>query len=239
MKRVSAWPEARLMAIVIIAIKLLYGLDGISRIPESSTEPAAVGLKWEAWDRFLRLGNAEYKGFLGEIDKESGKKRLEVDVKETDILDMNGEELDKYMDWFEKTWTSNSNTKLTEQILNLFPVERERIVLDQGAIQADPEKESDTLGDRLQQLNSQIELRPPTQQGGKIERPGDQYLCYSSTSDLPLEHQILLQAAADLLAITRDDLGKVVRYSEERFRSYLMEQRKKETRESRTEIYRE
>jgi hypothetical protein len=128
---------------------------------------------------------------------------------------------------------------VTEQILNLFPIEHEGIAMSQGTMQADSEKGSDASSDDLRKLNSQIELQSVAQQEEKMERPGDQYLCYSSTSVLPLEHQILLQAAADLLAITRDDLGKVVRYSEERFRNHLKEQRKKETRESRMEIDRE
>lgn len=107
------------MSLVIIATKLLYGLDGVSRAPRSSTEPAAVGLKWEDWDRFLRLGNAERRGLLGGISQETGKKELEVDVKETDIFNMNGEDLDKYMDWFEKTWADKSNTK--RMLVHTFP----------------------------------------------------------------------------------------------------------------------
>lgn len=101
------------MSLVIIATKLLYGLDGVPRAPRSNTEPAAVGLRWEAWDRFLRLGNAKRRGLLGGIGQNSGKRGLEVDVKETDIFDMDGEDLDKYMDWFEKTWADRSNTKRT------------------------------------------------------------------------------------------------------------------------------
>lgn len=122
---------------------------------------------------------------------------------------------------------------MTEQILNLFPIEHEGTAMSQDTTQADSEKGSNASSDGLRKLNSQIELQPVAQQEEKTERPGDQYLCYSSTSELPLEHQTLLQAAADLLAITRDDLGKVVRYSEERFRNHLKEQRKKEMRESR------
>lgn len=101
------------MSLVIIATKLLYGLDGVSRAPISDAEPAAVGLKWEAWEKFLRLGNAKRRGLLGDISHKSGKRGLEVDVKETDIFGMNGEDLDKYMDWFEKTWVDRSNTKRT------------------------------------------------------------------------------------------------------------------------------
>ena len=47
-KRASDWPEARLMALVIVSTKLLFGLDGVPRTPKHATEPAAVGLKWEA-----------------------------------------------------------------------------------------------------------------------------------------------------------------------------------------------
>lgn len=112
-KLICSWPEARLMSLVIMGTKLLYGLDGVPRAPKSNAEPAAVGLKWEAWDKFLRLGNAERRGLLGDIGQKVGKRELEVDVKETDIFGMSGEDLDKYMDWFEKTWADRSNTKRT------------------------------------------------------------------------------------------------------------------------------
>lgn len=101
------------MSLVIISTKLLYGLDSVSRAPKSNAEPAAVGLRWEAWDKFLRLGNAERRGLLGDTSQKGGKRELEVDVKETDIFGLNTEDLDKYMDWFEKTWADRSNTKRT------------------------------------------------------------------------------------------------------------------------------
>lgn len=101
------------MSLVIIATKLLYGLDSVSRAPKSNAEPAAVGMKWEAWDKFLRLGNAERRGLLGGTGQKADNRELEVDVKETDIFGMSGEDLDKYMDWFEKTWADRSNTKRT------------------------------------------------------------------------------------------------------------------------------
>lgn len=101
------------MSLVIIATKLLYGLDNVPRAPKSNAEPAAVGLRWEAWDKFLRLGNTERRGLLGDIGQGVDNRELEVDVKESDIFGMSGEDLDKYMDWFEKTWADRSNTKRT------------------------------------------------------------------------------------------------------------------------------
>jgi RNA polymerase I-specific transcription initiation factor RRN7 len=95
--------------LVIVSTKLLFGLDGISRAPRSAAEPAAIGLKWEAWDEYLRTGNAELRGLLGGSGKAGGKE-LEVDVGEKDVFEMSGEELDKYMDWFERNWADDSNT---------------------------------------------------------------------------------------------------------------------------------
>jgi len=114
------------MALLIISTKLLYGLDGVKRTPKSAAEPAAVGLKWKAWDGYLRTGNAERRGFLnenvtpGSEGGGGGGKDLEVDVEEKDVFDMTGEELDRYMDWFEKNWADDSNTPRT--LLLLFSI---------------------------------------------------------------------------------------------------------------------
>lgn len=128
---------------------------------------------------------------------------------------------------------------MTEQILNLFPTERSVIAVEQGVRHAEPEPERSTIGDRLCYLHSQIELYPASKKDQKIERPGDQYLCHSSTTVLPIGHQTLLQAAADLLAITRDDLGKVVRNFENQFQNHLKEQKRRGMRESKMDVDRE
>jgi RNA polymerase I-specific transcription initiation factor RRN7 len=114
-KRTAHWPEARLMAIVVVATKLSYGLDGIKRIPKSSGEPAATGVKWEAWERFLRAGNEEKRGVL--VAEEPRRKGgLEVDVKEADVFAMENEELDWYMDWYERTWCLDDEEGMTKRM---------------------------------------------------------------------------------------------------------------------------
>lgn len=123
---------------------------------------------------------------------------------------------------------------MTEQILNLFPINK-TVEQDRPYTEA----ERSTIGDRLRDLHSQIELYPASHKDEKTERPGDQYLRQSSKTELPVEHQTLLQAAADLLTITRDDLGRVVTHFENQFRDHLKDQRKREARENRMDVDRE
>ncbi|CAZ80192.1 unnamed protein product [Tuber melanosporum] len=280
--RVTNWPEARLMALLIISTKLLYGLDGVKRTPKSAVEPAATGLKWRAWDGYLRTSNAEHRGLLsgnvtpgsegGERGRGVGGKDLEVDVEEKDVFDMTGEELDRYMDWFEKNWADDSNTPLTKQIIDLFPTGRaaaERAGVHQAydgprsGAPADKPAQHDLTDERLRELNSQFEIYPAQQQpeeeegeedeeqqqqgegdnysspqpqpqrGELVTRPGGQYLWHSIPTELPVEQQTLLQAGADLLAITRDDLARIIKVLETQFRDLVKNQRRKEMRERR------
>jgi len=118
----------------------------------------------------------------------------------------------------------------------------------------------DPTDERLRELNSQIEIHPAQQQpegeqedeedegedeGGEnysphrgelVTRPGDQYLWHSIQTELPVEQQTLLQAGADLLAITRDDLARVVKALETQFRVLVKNQRRKEIRGGRMDV---
>ncbi|KAL7268566.1 hypothetical protein RUND412_008808 [Rhizina undulata] len=228
-KRVFDLPEAKLMSLVVIATKLLFSIDGIERTPWSNAEPAAIDLNWGAWDEFLRAGNDARRGLLGRGHVVEGE--LEVDVKEVDVFTMKDPELDRYMDWYEKTWVEPGESKLTEQILNLFPISREK-----PEDREDAERESEDCGveSRLKSLHQNTEIRdavPSEEENGNVVRPGDQYLLYSASHELPVQLQTLLQAAADLLAIPRDDLGMVVKHLEIKFREMVREDRKKERRQ--------
>lgn len=88
-------PEAKLMALVLISSKLAWGLDGVKRTPRDRAEPAAIKVDRKTWESFL----AENK-FKGDSL---------YDYDDADILKMSGEELDAYMDWYERTWLSSLN----------------------------------------------------------------------------------------------------------------------------------
>lgn len=109
----------------------------------------------------------------------------------------------------------------------------------EGENRPSPMPKHSTVGDRLRDLHSQIELYPASHRGEKTERPGDQYLCQSPKTELPIEHQTLLQAAADLLTITRDDLEKVLRHFEVQFRDHMKDHLRKEMKKNRMDVDKE
>ena len=104
------------MSLIIVAIKLSQSLDGIERIPRHPIEPAALAINWEHWR----------KSHEGENDKENGngtgndnekveglglKKGNEMSVVEGDVFKMSGEEMDRYMDWYEAMFVADAEPK--------------------------------------------------------------------------------------------------------------------------------
>jgi len=226
-KRTSHWPEAKLMALVIIATKLCFGLDGIRRTPHSPTEPAATALAWNAWEHFLRAGNQERRGLL--ISKGGKNAQLEVDVKEADIFSMDAEELDWYMDWYEKTWCAEGEVPsgergLSQGIMNLFPATRRDTPPPPPSEQ---ERGYELLPSRLHTLHAETAaIRAVRDKNEELCRPGEEYLLYSLDEEVPHQLRTLMQAAADLLAIDRQDLQKVVSNVEHILKEQVVEKRR-------------
>lgn len=88
------------MAVTIMATKLCFGLDSVKRTPKTSDEPAATPLSWTAWEKFLKEGD---------IDRGGG---LELDVAEADVFQMDNDDMDRYMDWFERTWCPQDDSEI-------------------------------------------------------------------------------------------------------------------------------
>jgi RNA polymerase I-specific transcription initiation factor RRN7 len=245
------WPEAKLLALVIAAVKLCYGLDGVARTPHSAAEPAATALEWGAWEQFLRGGNTK-RG--GKLEGTAGRQMLQVDVKEADVFEMNPEELDWYLDWYEKTWCAEGAAEggrpkcgfllvfcrwggytdiilvvVSQNILNLFPLKGS----SNPQSQPDENEEGSALADRLADLHSHTVPVPAVaeeNEDDELQRPGEQYLYYSWDEEMPYQLKTLTQAAADFLGINREDMQKVVHHVDKKLREQIVEKRRNDRR---------
>lgn len=111
--RYLALPEAQMIALVVIATKLFFPFDDVKRYPTSLREPTAQVIDWKLWAQAQRQfeSRATAGGRIG--------KGNEILVNENDVLKMTSQQLDEYMDWYERSWLDSS--KGTTQNGLLFP----------------------------------------------------------------------------------------------------------------------
>lgn len=216
----SNLPEIRLMALLVIAVKMYYPFDSQDRHPRSQLDVAVLHVDWDKWgelqeqhDRRLTLN--------GEIGR--GNEML---VTEQDVMNMSGEQLDEYLDWYEKTWINeeddNHNKKgLPKQLLNMFLTSQTNGLLV-AAVKFDAEKraEEESLDEKLRKIQGRLKLRPVVsaeREGNSREalrRLGSLYKRYRKIEDLPPQAKRFHETAASLLGVSMTTLFMAVRQME-------------------------
>lgn len=103
--RSLSFPEAQLLALIVVATKLMFPFTKTKGFPVSATEPAAQVLDWNVW-------NAAQKHFEKK-SKENGRlaKGKEVTINDGHVFHLTGQQMDDYLDWYEKTWIDKNRGK--------------------------------------------------------------------------------------------------------------------------------
>ena len=119
----SSLPEVLLMCFLIIAVKVYHPFDSFARHARSFADPAALTFDWETWVNAQKSNNVRA---TGESHLERGS---EINVTEKDVMNMTGDQLDDYMDWYERTFIDESRAEekargLPKQLLDMFPIGR-------------------------------------------------------------------------------------------------------------------
>ncbi|KAF8439226.1 hypothetical protein BGX38DRAFT_1134601 [Terfezia claveryi] len=239
---ISAYPEAKLMSLVLLSTKLLWGMDDTKRIAREKTEPAAVTPDIKNWERFV----TENK-FLGDSI---------FDWTDGDVFGLSGEELDRYMDWYERTWLvkgkggrkkqrkpsksanlilHNNKTKrilissTADHLLGLFPTSNSNKSTHDNAAPRNPAYNGSTpltatpatgtQKSNITKLNSSVSLNSTSRDlpPGSL-RPGGGYPLWRPDTILPTQTNILLEAASAAVCLSREDMVVALRQVEVMFR---------------------
>ncbi|KAJ5170308.1 uncharacterized protein N7500_003091 [Penicillium coprophilum] len=115
-KREHVLPDLQLMALIIIATKLLFPIDDLKRYPTTDREPATQIMDWALWARAHDNFDQDQQ-FGGKIGKKTA-----VQITDQDVLNMTPTQLDNYMDWYESSWLDTS--KPPGPIAEMFPINR-------------------------------------------------------------------------------------------------------------------
>ena len=158
-QQTSSLPELLLMCFLIIAVKVYHPFDSFTRHVRSLTDPAGLTLDWETWVDAQKSNNARA---TSETHLERGS---EITVTEKDVMNMTGEQLDDYMDWYERTFVDESRAEekargLPKQLLDMFPIGRPD---DSSPTPYDHARmatvEQETIENRLKMVVGKLRLR--------------------------------------------------------------------------------
>lgn len=103
--RSLSFPEAQLLALIVVATKLMFPFSKTKGFPISATEPAAQVLDWNVWTAAQKHYEKKSK------DKGRLAKGQEVMVNDGHVFHLTGQQMDDYLDWYENTWIDKNRGK--------------------------------------------------------------------------------------------------------------------------------
>ncbi|KAJ5157165.1 uncharacterized protein N7482_008265 [Penicillium canariense] len=219
-------PEVQLMALVVIATKLLFPFDDLERHPATAKEPATQAIEWPLWVRSQNhFDNREIA--CGNIGKDQV-----IQLTDKDVLNMAPSQLDEYMDWYESNWIDSSRTM--NPVADMFPTSRTTDTAAQRqpmpastlATAADPEEALDVLVRTVMQELKPKKVDPDQEEDER--RPGSWYRRYRWESQLPETARAFYKLAAQLAAISLPALLHAVNVTEWRIAKTIEDQRRAE-----------
>ena len=203
----------KLMALLVIAVKLFYSFDSFSRHPRALSDIGSVHLDWEKWTESQRKYEAiaTPEGGLARGD--------EIRVNSGDVLNMSSTQLDQYLDWYERTWVDGERAQThprgsSEQLLDMFPLMRPNgsmpdVFIDHGQEMRTDQK---ALEQKLQDMQSHlrpskvISIEEERRKRAPVTRMGSFYKRYRRIEDMPSYARTFYEVAAQLIGSTLKSL---------------------------------
>ncbi|KAG9243177.1 60S ribosomal protein L40 [Calycina marina] len=185
-----------LMCLIVIATKLSQPFDDTERIPESEADLSTVRLDWKRW-----------RDAMQEQPVAGLRRGEEIHVTDLDVLDLSGEAMDDYMDWYQRIFLDDRPPK---------------------APRALPTSRSTTT--EAHQFRRGINTISEEDASEDIKRPGELYKRYRSVDDLPEIGKLFFEKASRNIGISLKGLVEGVVQTEVKLDNWRLEDRKRQLR---------
>ena len=198
----------------MIAVKLYHSFDDTTRHVRSLADSAALTVDWAVWVDTQSSHNVRV------ADEPHLERGSEISVTEKDVMSMPGEQLDEYMDWYERTYVDDSRVEgkshgLPKQLLDMFPTGRDDgssptpYNYDQNSVQ-----EQDAIDKRLQTVTGKLRLRNVVTDDSEDSigvhedsiRVGSFYKRYREAKDLTPHARAFHEAVAKAIGVRLETL---------------------------------
>ena len=247
--RIIDFPEAQLIAVLVVAVKLLYPVDGVVRYPEHADEPAAAVLDWNVWSK----ATEDYEKAVAKQSKKKTGRSMSYEeamkVSEDDVLGLSEEMLDTYLEWYGSTWTDKDDTvmgrsrdkEFRSYLLDTFPVDDPSESAGQQEVQSGEEAGEEDLAREKAKMRRMKKVMegmvprnavPDNEKGDEQEqvlRPGMGYSRYKSKQELAGHAKDFYEAAANFIGFDLDMLIRAVFLTELKLEKWMVEETKKES----------
>lgn len=234
----SDLPEIRLIALLIITVKIYYPFDSLDRHPRSQLDIGVLNIDWDRWCELQK----EYDTRLTSEGKIGRGNEMFVD--DQDIMSMSGEQLDEYLDWYEKMWISEDDDEhqkrgLPKQLLDMFPKNQASASLASiNDFAAEIKSERHSLDEKLRKVQNGLQLRTTIskEDEGKNKEPlrrlGYHYKRYRKIEELHPQAKTFYEAAASLVGVSLGTLVMAVLQMERKLQVWREESLKERQGES-------
>lgn len=221
---VLRYPEARLMAVLVIATKLLLPFDKIDRKQKSSTDLPTLSMDWYEWTKILR-SEADTHGNLGSLSFDDAFKFTEADC-----LEATDDTLDAYLDWYSDNLASEDirergqagrDADFRRALFKIFALPSR--VSTKQARPATPTGTEPMAGEKLRQVQSTLVSTQAIEDDQTIEDappPGSFYRRFKHIEELGGPVKIFYEKAAELAGVALDGIVQAVFLTEHKLQKH-------------------
>ena len=211
------FPETRLMALLVVATKLLFPLDGVVRDVNTATDLSAICMDWKSWQTQLSAReNAQARDTALSFEQA-------FDFAEADCLEDTDDRLDAYLDWYQESIASEDirtrgkagkDADLRRALFEMFPLHSEQPRHGTAALNR-KEGDLDTELQTVQGRGQSRGLSNPSSSGGNPSM-GSQYRRFRSVDELSGVSKVFFERAAGLAGLSVEEMVQAVFAAERR-----------------------
>lgn len=213
---VLRYQEAQLMALVVVATKLLFPLDDIERRVYQPTDLSSLALDWDAWSKLHNSGHEN------ENDHQLTFAQA-FDFNESDCLSAADDKLDAYLDWYEDNIASEEirehgrarqDADFRRTLFQMFPAPPRKPQTTPGASSAAPKSAWERLHETQRTLQRERVAQPGPSKN--VNRIGSFYRRFRTVEELSGPAKLLFEKASALAGLSLQSMMQAVFSTEKR-----------------------
>ncbi|KAK7896968.1 hypothetical protein LTR67_004856 [Exophiala xenobiotica] len=233
-RQATTFPEAQLISLVVVTTKLLFPFDSdtVKRYPKEPNEPTTLRMKWSAWlaakHSFDTASSSDDTTDLNGLQPGA-----EIHITDSDIFRMSDNQLDQYMDWYQRTWIKSSSdadsqarqsqsqsqsqqeSALDREILDMFPLHDVQDPVKTRAHDQQARLDGQSrLDARIREVQASllprraISSEEEVERGLELLRPGAMYPRYRHVEDLDLDNKAAAAAEPVVVRIFHEEVAQ-------------------------------